>query len=191
MDPFTIAALLSVASGGINIAGQIIGGKAERDKARTEMNRSRTQQQWQKQQADWQKQQVGYQIEDTERQRDREAASLLTQSYAQGIGGPSVSAGISTTLGEFNRAISRLSEQQDQIDTQKGWIDTQTGWAQDDTNTFLKQSKVNQWLGIGGSLLTTGSNVYGMGSQAGWWGKTNTYTPLYGTGSSVYGASRG
>ncbi len=155
------AMLLALASGAVSIAGQSVQGRYERERAALETARAN-------QQIGWQQEQIGWQQDDLGRQKDAAVGSLLTHSYALGIGGPSVSQGMGTAVGEFNRAISRM-------ETQKDWTNIQKGWNEDDLASFQKQSRINQWLGIGGSLLTTGANVYGMGLEGNYWGSKDSW----------------
>lgn len=164
MDPITIAMLLSLAGGAMNLIGGMSQGRAEREQAAQDTQRAN-------QAVSWQQDQLGWQQDDLGRQKDSSVGTLLTQSYAMGVGGPSVSMAKGTTVGEFNRAISR-------VETQKSQLDARKDWNLSDLDAFNKQSKVNQAMGAAGTLLTTGSNIYGLGVQGNLWGpgQTNPYS---------------
>lgn len=158
MGLFTLSMILAAVGGGLDIFSKISQGKAEREQAAVDTARANQQAQWQQGQIQWQQ-------NDLSRQKGAAIGSLLTSSAAAGISGPSVSAQKGFAAGEYNRAISRLQTQSDQIETQKGWNNS-------DLDTFSKQSKFNQWTGIAGSLLTTGSSMYGSFASRNY----NTYT---------------
>jgi len=145
MDPFTIGMLLSVVGGGMQIYGNMKQGAYEREQARLQAERNA-------QQIAWQKEQLGWQSDDLERGKDAAVGTLLTQTAAMGISGPSVDQAKGTTIGEFNRALSR-------IDQQQGMLDKQKNWGSADLDSFLKQSQTNQMFNNMSTLLTTGANL--------------------------------
>lgn len=144
MDLITILTLASAAS---NVIGAHVQGKSERERNRIATERANQQIGWQNEQLQWGK-------DDLEKQKEAAVGSLLTQSAALGIGGPSVDAAKGYTIGEYNRAMS-------QVDKQIGWNNQQLGWNKEDMNLFNQQSRFNQSVGIGSSLLTMGTNLYG------------------------------
>lgn len=143
MDLMTILALASAASG---ILGSISQGQSERERNKLATERANQQITWQNQQLDWTKDDLG-------REKESAVGSLLTQSAALGIGGPSVDAMKGYTIGEYNRAISRA-------ETQTGWNNEMATWNKDDLDLANRQSYFNEAVGIGSSLLTMGTNLY-------------------------------
>ena len=142
-----VMTILALASAAANIIGAHYQGNSERERNKLATERANQQIGWQNEQLQWGKDDLG-------RQRESAIGSLLTQSAALGIGGPSVDAARGYTIGEYNRAIS-------QVDKQIGWNNQQSGWNSEDMDLFNLQSKFNQSVGIGSSLLTMGTNLYG------------------------------
>ncbi len=145
MDPFTIGLILSAVGGGIQIAGNVKQGQYERAQAEREYEIAKRQQQWQREEMDWN-------IEDAQRQKESAVGTLLTNTAALGIAGPSIDQAKGTTIGEYNRAISR-------IETQKDWTREQDAWMKENLDMFKKQSRANQTFSNVSTLLTTGSNM--------------------------------
>lgn len=158
MDVMTILSLASAAS---NIIGSHFQGKSERERYRIATERANKQIGWQNQELGWQREQMGWQKDDLGRQKDAAVGSLLTQSAALGIGGPSVSAAKEYTIGEYNRALSQMDKQIGWNRQQENWNRQQSGWNNDDMDLFNDQSRFNQSVGIGSSLLTMGTSLYG------------------------------
>jgi len=144
MAVMTILALASAAAG---IAGSYYQGESERERNKVATERAN-------QQLGWQNEQLGWQKDDLGRQKESAVGSLLTQSAALGIGGPSVDAARGFAVGEYNRAISQTAKQ-------IGWNNQQSGWNSEDMILFNQQSRFNQAVGIGSSLLTMGTSLYG------------------------------
>lgn len=145
MDPFTIGLLLSVVGGGVQMLGNMKQGAYEREQARLQAERNA-------QQVAWQKEQLGWESADLERGKEAAVGTLLTNTAAIGISGPSVQQAKGTTIGEFNRALSR-------IDQQQGMLDKQKNWGSADLDSFIKQSQTNQMFNNMSTLLTTGANI--------------------------------
>ena len=144
--------ILSLASTAASIAGSISGGKSERERNTINAERSRQQMEWQNEQLGWQKDNLG-------RQKESDVGSLLTQSGALGVSGPSIDAIKGYTVGEYNRAI-------DQAETQIGWNNQMSGWNMEDMQSANKQSMFNEAVGIGSSLVTSGANLYSLNENA-------------------------
>lgn len=133
----SLALILGLASGAANILGAVAGGQAERAQAREDARRA--------------KEQAGYQVDDITRSRDASEGSLIANASALGVGGDSVDMMKGATIGEYNRAIYRIQQQSD--------------YAMSDLADFEKQSRFNQSVGIGSSILTTGVNYYSHKAQ--------------------------
>lgn len=144
--------ILSLASAAASIAGSIAGGRSERERNKINADRVNQQLEWQNQQLEWQKDNLG-------RQKEADVGSLLTQAGALGVSGPSIDAVKGYTVGEYNRAIN-------QTETQIGWNRQQADWNMNDMESANRQSMFNQAVGIGGTLLTTGANMYSISENA-------------------------
>ncbi len=142
-----VMTILALAGAAASIWGSIAQGKSERERNRVATQRAN-------QQIGWNNEQIGWQKDDLSKQKESAIGSLLTQTAALGIGGPSVDARKGYTIGEFNRAIA-------QTDKQRGWNSQQIDWNTEDMDLFNTQSRFNQSVGIGSSLLTMGTSLYG------------------------------
>ncbi len=148
MDPFTILMLASAAS---SIIGSISQGNSEREQAKQDARRQKAQMDLQNQQLDWQ-------IEDQTKGRDAAEGSLLASTSALGVGGASIDMMRGQTIGEYNRAIYQSQQQKDQVGLQQGYLNQ-------DLADFQKQSRFNEAVGIGTSLLSTGVSYYSHKAQ--------------------------
>ena len=148
MDPFTILMLASAAS---SIIGSISQGNSEREQAKQDARRQKAQMVFQNQQLDWQ-------IQDQTKGRDAAEGSLLAGTSALGVGGASIDMMRGQTIGEYNRAIYQSQQHKDQVGLQQGYLNQ-------DLAEFEKQSRFNESVGIGSSILTTGVNYYSRKSQ--------------------------
>ena len=147
----SLALILTLASVAANILGAVAGGQAEREQAKQDARRQKAQMVFQNQQLDWQ-------IQDQTKGRDAAEGSLLTNASALGVGGPSMDMMMGSTIGEYNRAIYQSQQQKDQVGLQQGYLNQ-------DLAEFEKQSRFNESVGIGSSILTTGVNYYSRKSQ--------------------------
>lgn len=148
----SLLTILSLASTAASIAGSISSGRSERDRNRIAAERASQQAQWQNEQLEWQKEDLG-------RQKEADVGTLLTQSAALGVSGPSIDAIKGYTVGEYNRAIG-------QVETQIGWNNQMNEWNLQDVKAANKQSLFNEAVGIGSSLITSGINMYSMNENA-------------------------
>lgn len=146
-----VMTILALASAAANIIGAHYQGNSERERNKDATERANRQIGWQNEQLQWGKDDLG-------KQKEAAVGSLLTQSAALGIGGPSVDAARGYTIGEYNRAIS-------QVGKQIGWNNQRSGWNTEDMSLFNDQSRFNQAVGIGSTILTTGVNYYSHKAQ--------------------------
>jgi len=134
--------ILLALSAGLGIWGAVSQGNVEREQAQQDFDRAEIE--------------TGWAIDDTLREKQQALAGMNAATIASGISGDSVEQALGYTAGEYNRVIDRINTKKD--------------WAQDDLEDFMQQSKINQYFNIGSSLLTGGTQAYGLGVDQNLWG---------------------